>query len=518
MILKKSKGFTKTFVLVSFLAAAISCSTDDDEDSDASSDDGEVDTVEELEAENPLTAAYPSALALSVFPNETTTTLALQDAGTTSKEKPPEEKIEARQEILQGGADSECFATGLFNDRSKETVTCYEFDNDMNPFNNGPSGSGGTTDGKHSDGEACMVAFARQEVLDATQLVDRALDTVAGILCSVKKAGGDTELPADGETKDFLASVEDADLGFEVATMENLGDGLYKTEISAAPGGKAFNMTLVYKKGETEGESSGVISFKERPSTTTTKLQEGGNDPNNTANMNKYVSVKFAQEYDTDSNLRNRFEVRIASIEKTLDGLDSQGIVDYDVIPDSGENSTSNNFKYVQFDIDAETAEGNISYWRNPGGRLNEPARGFVFNITADDTTGVLSGCGTSGAANVSIRGTLASDGEGSGELLPKRYWHPFAGNNTSADKDDRYTGNGEGPLVTAQCFTQNTSTGIYDIDYDATKALSTSTVDSEVDTHGYDVVPQADGNAQVLPPTPPSAVPTGDFKPRDET
>ena len=232
--------------------------------------------------------------------------------------------------------------------------------------------------------------------------------------------------------------------------------------------------------------------------------------------MIQYVSVQFDQSTDTDGNLRNKSEVRIASIVNTLDGLDSQGVVNYDIIPTSDQNSTSNSFKYVQFDIDAETAEGNISYWRNPGGRFEEPARGFVFNIEADETSGALAGCGASGAADSSIRDEMSSAGDGASALVPTRYWHPFAGNNTHESKDDRYTGGGQGPLITVQCFSQNTTSGLYEIDYDATKAISTDTVDTEVDAHGYDVIPQATGNSQIRPPEPPSGIPEGDFKPEE--
>ena len=182
------------------------CGASDDEETAATSTEGDEIDEDELLESNPLAAAYPSGLALSVFPTETTSTALVQDedADEDGENELPQEKVQERREILQGGADSECFNTETFDDRKGEAITCYEFDNDMNPFNNGPAGNGGTADGTHTDGEACLVAFARQEVLDATQFVDRALDTVAGMLCTVKKAGGDTELPADGEEKTFL--------------------------------------------------------------------------------------------------------------------------------------------------------------------------------------------------------------------------------------------------------------------------------------------------------------------------
>ncbi|NRA64799.1 MAG: hypothetical protein HRU19_09985 [Pseudobacteriovorax sp.] len=528
MVSKKSlsKRVRKALAVAS-VCSLVACGSSDDDAATTTTEGGgsAAPDPEELLTENPLSAAYPSTLALSVFPQTAASTaLGLQEEETTDKsadeKKLPEEKAAERREVLQGGADADCFPTKIFSDRKAESVTCYEFDNDMNPFNNGPAGSGGTADGKHTDGEACLVAFARQEVLDATQYIDRALDSVAGMLCAVKQAGGDTELPAAGAEKDYLTDLADKATGiqFTTAKMKNLDEGIYRTHLAFTTPAGGVDMVLVYQAGATDGESSGIISYKR------TRSQTGGapsapklqSDPNNTQNMINYVSVQFEQVIDDSGSLRNRSEVRIASIEKTLDGLNDNGTVNYDIIPDGAENDTSNQFKFVQFDIDSETAEGNISYWRNPGGRLNEPARGFVFNIAQDETTGVLSGCGSSGAASVSIRDTMGTGGAGVSALTPTRHWHPFGGQNTDPNKDDRYNGSGEGPSITIQCFAQNETSGVYEIDYAATKAISDTTVEAEIDTHGYDVVPQAEGNTRIKPPLPPKDAPEGDFKPEE--
>lgn len=518
MLKNEIKTYLQTALYAMLTAGLVSCGTVDDDESDSTSTTSEETDGDDIESENPLVAAYPDNLALSVFPQSVSSSLALQDSTTvdTTEEdkKRPDEIVEERREILQGGEDSECFSDGIFDDRKGETITCYEFDNDMNPFNNGPAGSGGTATGKHTDGEACLVAFARQEVLNATQYVDRSLNTVAGMLCAVKKAGGDTDLPEDDAENDYteLLTTNVPDAGFTVAKIKNLGEGVYRTHIALEHGEQTFEMVLVYQEGSTEDENSGVISYtKSRPTGGAAKLQ----DENNSENMIDYVSVKFAQAYDDNERLRTTSEVRFASIEKTLDGLDTQGIVNYDVIPQSSQNDTSNNFKYVQFDIDAETSEGDISYWRNPGGRFEESARGFVFNISADETTGVLSGCGASGAASTSIRDTMSSEGEGTSSLIPVLYWHPFDGNNTHEDKDPRYTQD-QGPSITVQCFSQDSTSGLYEIDYDATKALSDTTDETAIDTRGYDVVPQEAGNTQIKPPAAPPEIPEGEFKPEE--
>ena len=511
-----------SIVLLGTVLSLYGCGSSDDDDE--ATTDSSVNSPSEVVSENPLAAAYPSTLAVSVLP-KTSAGLVQED----EESKDVKEKISDRKKILKG--DSDCFSEKLFDDRRAEAVSCYEFDNDMNPYTYPSQGgmplvqqnSGGTIDGKHADGEACLVAFARQEVLGATQYVDRALDTVAGMLCAIKKAGGDTTLPAEGEEKDFLSSLGESNIAkrFTTAKMSNLGDGIYKTSVVIDNGdnGKAA-MTLAYKAGASEGESSGVISFAQsgrRSEGRPPQLvqQEGGEpriDPNNTQNMVQYISVAYSQNLNADGELQNKSEVRIANIEKSLQGLGDDGLINYDVIPQNAMNDTANNFKYVSIDINVETAEGDIAYWRNPGGRYEESARGFIFNISNNEE-GQLAGCADSGAAGSdSIRKSLGAGGSADA-LKPVRFWHPFNNNNTNVTEDDRYIGGNEGPYITGQCF-QRTSAGLYEIDYEATKALSATTDDAEVERHGYDVIPQADGNERVKRPAPPAAPPSGDFKP----
>ena len=85
----------------------------------------------------------------------------------------------------------------MFRETSPEAlVSCYQFDSDMNPTQN-PSGQlYGTTDGTvggsirsgaPNSSEACMVAFARQQVQESVDSVDRSLNLVSGLLCQAKK-------------------------------------------------------------------------------------------------------------------------------------------------------------------------------------------------------------------------------------------------------------------------------------------------------------------------------------------
>jgi hypothetical protein len=85
------------------LALALSCSNDSKDD-DASTSGDEVAGV------NPLATAYPGALALSVFPNESDSAgLMLQAEDDAAKQiaRPPKEKLDDAKKSLKGEAD--CF-------------------------------------------------------------------------------------------------------------------------------------------------------------------------------------------------------------------------------------------------------------------------------------------------------------------------------------------------------------------------------------------------------------------------
>ena len=80
-----------------------------------------------------------------------------------------------------------------------------------------------------------------------------------------------------------------------------------------------------------------------------------------------------------------RFEVRRAAIVNTVDPFTEDGLVNYAGVSDEATNSDIHAINYVAFDMDVDTNEGNLSYWQNPGGNINEAARGFLFKIEKDD-------------------------------------------------------------------------------------------------------------------------------------
>ena len=102
---------------------------------------------------------------------------------------------------------------------------------------------------------------------------------------------------------------------------------------------------------------------------------------------------------------------------------------------------------FVGFDLNADNDTGTFEYWQNPGGNYNEAARGMVFKLEQNATTGRLEGCGMSGAAmgatmdqSLSIRKSIKA---GSSLGVTGSY-HPFF--NTATDQ------NGSGSCTSSGC------------------------------------------------------------------
>jgi len=460
---------------------------------------------------NPLAAAFPGSLALSVFPLDSATTLALNTADETEVAPPSatvSEKIAANARVVSGEAER-CFDPSLFRRWRRTTVNCYEFDSDMNPFMNANNTKNfGTKDGTNGSGEACLVAFTRDQVQDAVQIVDQALGLVSGMLCQAKKDGLATELPDVGEKLDLAMTAgraTGAEATVRSGSMTRLADAdsrpVYKSEITIArPDGETTTVNLVHSPG-TGDESSGNLwvssSGGTRPIGNGPTPPNGGADSNNTANKNRVMSINYSRTTESGAP-RIRYEVRRAQIVNTVEAFTDSGLVNYAAVGQNAANSEIHAINYVAFDLNPETNAGKLAYWQNPGGSYNESARGFLFDVVADATTGELSGCGVSGAtANVSIRKSLAEPSTAN-TLKPVRYLHPFAAQNVSPDKDARYVGS-EGPKITKQCFKQN-SAGVYAID----TAVTT-------DAAGYSVI-ETDA-AGVEPPRAPDKKLEGSFR-----
>ena len=507
-------------VLIAGSLALGSCGSKDDSD-ETTETSSTTDGTDDVSSVNALATAYPGDLALSVFP-DSETSLRLQDDAASQDaaiDKPYEEKIEEAENRLKGEGD--CFDPSLMGEHKSETqVTCYDFDADMNPTtssSNGNTYTVGTEDGTDGNGQACMVTFAKAEVSSIVFKVDKTLAMVQGLLCSAKKAavaaGSELVLPTVGDEAglDMLTAVNSEMPSGRGITMSAAVMSAF--ENSDGSTGYMTEMTFTNSEGSTDvislrhvppttegGDESGVLTFMRSPNGT------DNGDQNQQWNKYDVMSINYIRTTATDGTEQMQAELRSAMINKSYEPIDSDGLVAYGNVPDAAQNSDIHAIKYVSFDLNPANGAGTLSYWMNPGGNITEAARGFLFNIAADDS-GVLSGCGVSGAAwGVSIRASLA-DSTGATVLEPTKFWHPLPGTNTHANPDTRYVdedGN-SGNLITKQCFSQNAS-GVYAIDTAET-------------THarGYDVLVGTAAGVEPpsrpeMPPPPPAG--TGPTKP----
>ncbi len=466
---------------------------------------------------NALASAYPGSLALSVFPEDASSGLRLAGAGSTPDEtgadRPPEEKMKEAEQRMKGEGD--CFdihQLGEFKARFN-SLKCYEFDSDMNPHRLASDsadryGTVNGLDGLPNSTQACLVTFTKSQVDEVVHNVDRSLAMVQGLVCVEKKIadteGRDVRKPtADGDPVSLTEAINaklpaNSPIKFtkaDVSAVTNDDDTLtYITEIAVTnPEGKTDSITLRHIPAAEGGTSeSGILSYLREP--------KGGaaqqNDPNVSNEKYAVMTIQYTKSNDgTTDNMKA--ELTRAMINKKYEPLDENGLVNFAAVPAQAQNSDIHAINSVSFDINPSTGAGSLSYWMNPGGNLGESARGLVFNLTADGTTGLLSGCGTSGAtSNVSIRAAAADDTK---VLSPTRYWHPQGGQNVSPNKDVRYTGS-EGNKITQQCVKQ-AADGSYGIDTAKT-------------THalGYDVIAGSDSSVRAparppeakLPPPPP--------------
>ncbi len=514
--MKIGKTIQKSLFSSIFLSLSIFACSSEDADSPASV---------ELEAGTELASAYPGSLALSVFPQSVDSASLYLTAD--EKEKTVKGKITEAKERLAGTADK-CMDMDIFKGRTTSNFSCYDFDSDMNPTeytqNNGNAFKKGTTNGTvagsidnsgSGNNEACMVAFARSQVDESVERIEQALALVSGMLCQAKKNGSDNGLPASGSTLDLssalttAASSEDAQKKISItsATISQLtgedDSKYYRSDIEITmPDQSKMEVHLVHSPGENE-TGRGVL-FTKRSGVTAGGNQGGGLiDNNNTANKNFVMSIQYDRTVEEDNSNRMRFEVRRAALVNTVEPFTDAGLVNYGGVGDDAQNSDIHAINYVAFDMDVDTNVGNLSYWMNPGGNINESARGFLFKVEKD-VDGALKGCGVSGAANqMSIRKALVTS-EDPTLLKPSTYWHPMGNNNTSGScNTSAYPcqGNGKansGSTITKQCFKQGAD-GVYAI------ANVTDT------TRGYDVI--ATTANTVEPPTPPKTRAKGKFK-----
>ena len=312
----------------------------------------------------------------------------------------------------------------------------------------------------------CMVAKGQEVVNEASARVEGALLVVEGMLCQAKKDSIAEELPAIGESLD-LKSVFKKQTHFTVsaATIERLDDQEGREVYHSA-------IALNVQSGRVNGDVS--LNLVHSPSTTGNEnyngvmwIQEEAK-LSNQQDSSKMLSIAYSKKGSTAEDIRTAFEIRKANFAQSItdDLVFSDGRIDMnaganeDGSYDGQANSFVEGLEYWTFDINPFTYVGNIAYWKNPGGNFNEKARGFSFNTKQNDD-GTLVGCAHTGASNISIRQSLATNSD----LQPEGCFTPFIQNGICGTPGDN-----QGPQIWKQCYTQNIK-GNYRIDTDKTKS-----------------------------------------------
>lgn len=396
---------------------------------------------------NQLAVAYPGGLALSVFPEESSTSLLNSEPRSLKKKK--EEAVA----VLDGKKDS-CLSPAIKRAKPEEAETCYEFDQEM-IFGKRDGGTDkGTKNGKNSAGEACLVAFARAKVKETEGIIERRLGMMQSMLCQAKKDNGNVNLPGEGQELDLKPALVKALESMpaagkptvQVAKIKRLANQndrpVYRYEVKFTKGSKSREFYVIHSpvSESDNNEYRGVMWSKSGA---------------NTDGKERHLSIRYALT-NKDGKPELAGELIRGSINSSISAnafvngkLDLNVNADFEVAttdPNYGkpkdengnyyadENSAVERMTYISFQQKITDNSGTVSYWHNPGGRFKESARGMVFELS--NGSGTLKGCGTSGAA-----GSQAADGmsirrklkAGSSEKLKaKGFFHPFFNHDTN--------------------------------------------------------------------------------------
>ncbi len=460
-------------IVLGLLALSVSCGKkSDDKDTTAQ------DTVESVITA--LNQAYPGALSISVFPkdNVATTTLKLADDTTTAPENLKAKSAEA-DKLLKGKADN-CLPPVFLRMPKPDAETCYEFDQEMlvgtkaNPNGGGGGGtqSYGTADGKSKvtgSTEACLVSFARSKIKEVEAILDQGLGMQQGMICQAVKDEVDVSGAATEEGVDLKDTLKSALAGgapnalkpvFTVkeATMEKDSNGVYRVNITLSmvkPDGKTVEQNYQLSHVPDSEDNStyhGVISITRNEPMT-----------GDTSGMKRYLSLSYTRTSESGAS-RLQAELRTANFASSLQpkALNTDGTVNFNAASETESNQVISGIMQVAFDKNTDDDTGTFEYWQNPGGNYNESARGMVFKLTKNASSGVLEGCGMSGAAKgLSIRKAL-KDGT---SIKPDSSYHPFF---WVKENNNPRTGTG----ITASC-SPSSGTGTCTVSENSTKLAS---------------------------------------------
>jgi len=444
---------------------------------------------------NTLAAGVPANLSLTAFSTSTTSSaLALDDDGLSLDEdassnagSSPADELKEKQKILTGNAADGCLSAGFKKPPAPPTnETCYEFDSDMiqtSSLNAGATTARttGTANGKNSKGEACLVGFARAQIVKIKDPLDRAQSIMNAALCQANKdakaaattAGTDPTkvdlIPANvGDTLDLAPALKAAfsqgKRTKEVVTsmsMKRLADVSSQKVFQSVfkmtdDQGNVRAFTLNHSPKDTSNEEyNGTLYFAVKPPAGKADPMAGSSGDKD---VTTYVSIAYQRTKAADGSYTTSYEARSGRFIAGVDPISSTGVVDFNVNADFTVATTSDDygrykkadlsyydlgsgpgsgFQYVSVsnteDKNGKPTAQTLGFWVNPGSKYKENARGMVFSATANATTGLMEGCANSGSASIeftagiSIRRMIKEgDADSTVSLKPRGMFHPF--------------------------------------------------------------------------------------------
>lgn len=510
----------RMFVVLGLIGSAVGCGAKNkSNDSDSANNPVSEKAQEALVT---LTSAYPGSLAISVFPTTTGTSLRLADADSAPDSILGKEKESA--EYL-GGKAANCLPPIFLRPARSVEEACYEFDQDMIPGTK-DGHNHGTPDGKSTiagSKEACLASFARAQVKEIEQIIDQGLGLQQGMICQAVKDEVDVANATTDRGVDLAASLTEAgnktsdprkpNLTVSEATMKKDADGVYRVSISVSLTKNGQTIVQSYKLAHVPDAVDnsvyhGVMSI--------IRDDVAAKGPANAIGK-QFISLTYKRAL-VGSATRLSAELRSSRFDPSVasKAFHSDGTLDYNVGADDNGNfgglaagRAISQQLLVGFDQNVSDNTGTFEYWRNPGSNYTEPARGMIFKLDKNPTTGRLEGCGMSGAANgddpsnnagwMSIRKSIKTGVS----LAATGSYHPFFNTDDSAqgssicvgndcsgtaggaggsnpftvrwtkptfttcdaqDRCDEWASRRGTPLVTRQCVAQNAD-GAYEID-----------------------------------------------------
>jgi hypothetical protein len=475
---------------------------------------------------NPLAASYPEGLSISSFPDEidsnpgvpATGTLAIESSyemalSTVLDPEHPRELLADIASKLDATAD-DCLDSNIFEKiifSSNIVEYCFGFDYGIisgeaigtgdiglvNPAVNEVSGGVPNATFDESDlktkfqsivttpnnsGEACMIAVSKKLIANATGKISAALELYQGMLCQARRSSLLSTLPAVGKQVDLSSSFSSmpssSSSSIEAATLKRLNNqddnAVYRSSLSLKSRGSDIEIVLVHSpEGSSNENYKGVLHIR--------KNGDKSGDKNEGVSINYH---KSGNTYDT-SKIKYQVRTMMLSDSSGTTLFSDDGSVNFSGQNESSDNNILEGISYFAFDINPSSYEGDMAFWVNPGGTYSEPARGFIFETEQNELTGALSGCAYAGAYRA---GSIRKSFKEEKPIEVTGCFTPQIGNGACGSSGDN-----QGSQYWKQCFSQNTSSGIYEVttsESSGYQVLNTSTTSvPQVDLSGLDMI-----------------------------